>query len=251
MIQVVLIGSGNLAFHLHKALLKAPGVLLKQVAARNPDALHDFDERVPRVSRDGERAEADIYLLAGSDSAIGPVASRLGERSALLAHTAGGLGLEALDGAHRAGVLYPLQTFSRDREVDFTGVPLCIEARCTSDLLVLRNLAEALSPLVREVSGEQRKHLHLAAVFINNFTNHMVYLGEAVCREQQLPAELLHPLLRETWAKLETLSPFDAQTGPARRGDLKTQQEHVSLLQNSLHREVYKKISESIQHSYE
>jgi predicted short-subunit dehydrogenase-like oxidoreductase (DUF2520 family) len=221
------------------------------MAARGPEKLKDFDQGVPKVSLEGRLAEADIYLMAISDSAIEEVASRLGDRNALIVHTAGGIGLEVFGGMDRAGVLYPLQTFSMHRELDFREIPLCIEARKTSDLNLLRSLAGALSRRVIALDTEQRKHLHLSAVFANNFTNHMVCLGEAICREAGLPKDLLHPLLRETWAKLETLSAYDAQTGPARRADHKTQQQHIALLKDRLHREVYKKISESIQHSYD
>ena len=195
--------------------------------------------------------QADICLMAISDGAIGPVARQLARQGALLVHTAGAMGLEALGNIPRPGVLYPLQTFSREREVDFRTVPLCIETGNRDDLFLLRSLAESLSQNVVEIPTAQRRYLHLAAVFINNFTNHMVYLGEAVCREQGLPEHLLRPLLRETLEKLETLPAFEAQTGPARRGDRKTQEAHLSLLQDSLRRDVYQKISESIHQAYD
>ena len=251
MVEVVLIGSGNVAFQLHKALLKAPGVALNQVAARDTGKLADFDPRVPKAGLEEKLLPADMYLFAISDGAIGPVSRKLGLEDSLQVHTAGGLGLDAFGPVKRPGVLYPLQTFSRERKVDFQQVPVCIEAGKPSDLPLLRTVADCLSRTVVELGSAERHHLHLSAVFINNFTNHMVYLGEAICREQGLPEDLLRPLLRETCSKLEDLPPYDAQTGPARRGDRNTQTEHLSLLKDTVLREVYQKISESIQRTYD
>jgi hypothetical protein len=148
-------------------------------------------------------------------------------------------------------VLYPLQTFSRAGDVDFSEIPLCLETGQSQDLPLLRTLAESLSPKVFELKVAARRQLHLAAVFVNNFTNHMVFLGEALSREQGLPADLLHPLLQETFRKLETLNAFEAQTGPARRRDQVTQQAHLNMLTDPLQRELYKIISESIQQTYD
>ena len=250
-IRIVLLGNGNVAFHLHRALLAASGVELVQLVARREDAYSDFEQGIPRGILGGTLKDADVYLIAVADNAIEAVSGHLRDMKGLVAHTSGALGPEALVGISRPGVLYPLQTFSRDRDVDFSEIPICLETGRPQDLPLLRSLSEAISTKVFELEARARRELHLAAVFINNFTNHMVCLGQALCQNQGLPADLLHPLLQETFRKLETLSAFQAQTGPARRRDRVTQQAHLSLLGDPLQRELYKIISESIQQTYD
>ena len=251
MIRIVLIGSGNVAFHLHRALAAASGVELIQMVARRPGVFRDFDPGIARAILDQPIAKADVYLLAVADGALEAVAARLRDQDGLVAHTSGARGLDALDGISRKGIFYPLQTFSRQRELDFADIPLCIETSLPEDLPLLRNLAESLSGRVVEMDEEKRRQLHLAAVFVNNFSNHMVCLGETLCREIGLPENILRPLLRETFSKLDILSAYQAQTGPARRGDTITQQAHLGQLKDSLQRELYQVISESIRQTYD
>lgn len=221
------------------------------MAARRGDAFSGFEPGIPRTVLGRPLLDADVYLIAVADNAIETVSKHLLEKTGIVVHTSGARGLEALRGVSRPGVLYPLQTFSRVRDLDFGEIPLCLETGRPEDLPLLRSLAESLSPKVFELDASARRQLHLAAVFVNNFTNHMVCLGEALCREQGLPDSLLHPLLQETFNKLETLSAYQAQTGPARRGDRVTQQAHLSLLTDPLRRELYEIISQSIQQSYD
>ena len=251
MINVVLIGSGKVAYHLHKAMLNASGVALKQIVARSSQALRDFEASVPTADLNGAIKEADVYVLAVSDRAIAEVARQLPKRDALYVHTSGATDLEALGIHQRTGVLYPLQTFSKKRPVDFHSVPLILEVGHQKDLSMLEDLANALSETVLKLTAAQRKQLHLAAVFANNFTNHMVALGEEICRKQGVQKELLRPLLQETWAKLETLSAAQAQTGPARRGDRRTQEAHLRWLKDPEKEELYKLISHSIAKTYD
>ena len=251
MINVVLIGSGKVAYHLHKAMLGASGVALKQIIARSSQALLDFEASVPTADLNGTIQEADVYLLAVSDRAIAEVARQLPKQDALYVHTSGATDMEALGVHQRKGVLYPLQTFSKERPVDFHSVPLILEAGCDKDLSLLEDLSNALSNNVLKLTPAQRKQLHLAAVFANNFTNHMVALGEEICLNQGVQKELLRPLLRETWAKLETLSAAQAQTGPARRGDRRTLEAHLRWLNDPEKEELYKLISHSIANTYD
>lgn len=251
MINVVLIGSGKVAYHLHKAMLGASGVALKQIIARRPQALHGFEASVPIADLNGAIQEADVYVLAVSDRAITEVARQLPQREALFVHTSGATDMEALGEHHSKGILYPLQTFSKNRPVDFHSVPLILEVGREKDLSLLEDLANALSETVLNLTAVQRKQLHLAAVFANNFTNHMVALGEDICRKQGLQKELLRPLLRETWAKLETLSAAEAQTGPARRRDHRTLEAHLRWLEDPAKEELYQLISQSITNTYD
>ncbi len=251
MIRVVLIGGGNVAFHLQKTLHRAPGISLLQVVSRRLESLSDFEPGVPRANLSSPLEKADIYLLAVADQAIAPVSTLLKDKDGLVVHTSGANGLETLEGPRRRGVLYPLQTFSRKRALDMAAIPLCIETEHPEDLPMLRSLAEALSRTVVELPLDKRRHLHLAAVFVNNFSNHMVHLGQAHCRREGLEESLLRPLLEETCAKLGCMPAYDAQTGPARRKDRPTLEAHRKLVQNPLLRELYDRISESIQETYD
>ena len=221
------------------------------MVARRRDAFSGFDPGIPLGVLGGPIAEADVYLIAVADGAIESVAGYLQDKTGLVAHTSGARDLGALRGITRNGVFYPLQTFSRERELDFGEIPICLETGHPKDLALLQKLAGSLSQQVLELDVSARRQLHLAAVFVNNFSNHMVYLGEALCREQGIAENLLRPLLRETFSKLETLSAYEAQTGPARRGDAVTREAHLSRLKDSLRKELYQLISESIQKTYD
>lgn len=251
MIRVVLIGSGNLAYHLHKALLKAEGVALLAMSSRRAESLVDFEAVVPRLPLGAPHKEADLYILAVSDEAIASVVELYQGEDALFVHTSGAMGISALGSVQRKGVLYPLQTFSRDREISFETIPICVEAALYPDTALLTDLARALSKEVYELSEEERRSLHLAAVYVNNFSNHMLYLGEMLCKRAGLPEKLLHPLIGETFAKVKDLSAYEAQTGPARRKDLQTQKAHLQLLEKAFEKELYTMISESIRRTYE
>jgi predicted short-subunit dehydrogenase-like oxidoreductase (DUF2520 family) len=251
MLRVVLIGNGNVAYHLHKALSNSPVVSLEYLAARRPSGFEGFDPNIPRGYLADPLPEADFYLVAVSDKAVAGVARMLAPYKGMVCHTSGALGLEALRENARKGVLYPLQTFSRDREIDFSKVPLCIEAGNAGDARLLMRLAGALSGHVVEADSNLRKRLHLAAVFLNNFSNHMVHLAEALCQKEGLPDQVLKPLLEETFEKLRVMPAYEAQTGPARRGDRESMDAHLLLLDDPMTREVYRLISKSIQRTYD
>ncbi|MBC2840393.1 Rossmann-like and DUF2520 domain-containing protein [Robiginitalea sp. SC105] len=250
-IRVVLIGSGNLAYHLSRALAGAQGVALQQICARHPERLDGFPSSIPRVGLDAPAMEADIILLAVSDRAIGEVAAGVKNRDALIVHCSGAQPLETLGNSARQGVFYPLQTFTRGRALDFNEIPVLIEAGSDRDLKLLADLAGCLGMPSREADSQARLKLHLAAVFVNNFTNHMVYLGEQTCKEAGLDPAVLQPLLLETISKLGELPARDAQTGPARRGDQATLDKHRKLLKGHAGSEIYEVITQSIQSTYE
>jgi len=250
MTKVVLIGSGNVAKHLHDVFSVSETIELAQVVGRNEMVLKDFGNAVKTTTDFSKIEESDIYIIAVSDDAIASVSKKLGKTKGLVVHTSGGKSIAILQNHIRNGVFYPLQTFSKNRKVDFNKVPICVEANSDSDLKLLKELALHISEKVFEVSSEQRKALHLSAVFVNNFTNHLYYVGNRICEEHQLPFEILYPLIEETVHKLSDLSPRDAQTGPARRGDTKTVNAHLNQLKKLDENEIYALLSQSIQKTY-
>lgn len=251
MVSIVLIGTGNVARHLYDAFGNTDFFKVIQVAGRNRKALDYFKPRTATSTNFRDLADADIYIIALSDDAISTVSEKLIIKNKLLVHTSGSVHIEALPETNRTGVLYPLQSFTSDLPVTFKEVPICIEAGNGADLEILNKMASALSDRVYEISSEQRKSLHLAAVFVNNFTNHLYAIGEDICLENNLPFSILHPLVRETSKKIENVSPKDAQTGPARRNDTGTMEKHLDGLDNATRAEIYSLMSRSIRESYD
>lgn len=249
MCNLVILGTGTLSRHLYRAFSQAKGVNLIQLVGRNQGALREFPGDVPKTDDFNAIMEADIYLIAVKDDAIGEVSKVLSDRSGLVVHCSGTVEMEALETPNR-GVFYPLQTFSRDREVDFGELPICVEAEHAHSLEFLKSLAATLSNKVHEIDSQKRKKLHLAAVFVNNFTNYLYGVGEQLCVSQGLSFDLLKPLILETALKVQHISPERAQTGPARRGDQGTIQRHLELLADPRHKGLYALLSESIKNEY-
>ena len=194
--------------------------------------------------------EADLYLLAVSDDAIAEVSSSLHFEDKLLVHTSGSVNIHDLDRKNRRGVFYPLQTFSKEVEMDFKDVPICIETLDKNDLNTLKALADAIGSESYKISTEQRQTLHLAAVFVNNFVNQLYRIGHEITDIKNINFDILKPLILETAKKVQTVSPYMAQTGPAKRNDKKTIKKHLKLLDNEIHEDIYKLLTESIQRTH-
>ncbi len=250
MIRLGILGTGNVAKRLFEAFMVTGSVEVVQVVGRNEAALQSFGNGVPTSSDFSIIKDADVFIIAVQDEAIASVSKFLRNKKGLVVHTSGSVSMDILSPQERYGVFYPLQTFSRDREVDMRSVPFCLEAQHKKDMTLLKKLAATLSETMYEVDSEQRKAIHLAAVFVNNFTNHLFYVGQQICEEKGLPFPIFHPLIRETVDKIEHLAPYDAQTGPARRGDFETISLHMQRLKKSGMREIYKVMSESIEKLY-
>lgn len=250
MLKIVILGTGNLAKHLYVAFARAVNVDVVQVVGRNKDALQQFSEH-SLISNDFNAiADADVYMIAVKDDVIGEVSKHLSNKQGVVVHTSGAIGLKAIQHANK-GVFYPLQTFTKGKAVDFSSIPICIEAEEKQSLETLKTLANSISENVNIIDSEQRKKLHLAAVFVNNFTNYLYGIGEEICLEEGLSFDLLKPLISETADKILTMSPKEAQTGPARRNDIKSMEEHLELLNKKEHITLYKLLSQAIKQAHE
>ncbi|KIX22785.1 hypothetical protein SY27_02930 [Flavobacterium sp. 316] len=247
MIKVVIIGNGNVAQHLLKVMLKTDEVTIVQVFVRNKNNISHLITENRITSNYDEIEEADVYIISVSDNAIAEVASNLPFKNRLVVHTSGTSELSVLDNKNRKGVFYPLQTFSKSKVVDFSTIPICLETENESDYKTLEILANLISKKAYAISSEQRKSLHVAAVFVCNFVNHLYQIGNQICNENRVPFEILQPLIIETANKITELSPKEAQTGPALRNDTKTIEKHIEFLQNSNYQELYKLLTQSIQ----
>ena len=247
MIQITLIGSGNVAQHLIKAFSKSEAIEIAQVFSRKKETLATLIDYDKIVNDFEDLKEADLYIIAVSDNAILEVSRQLPFNNQLVVHTSGTSSIEILNDKNRKGVFYPLQTFSKNKDIDFSVIPICLEAENTFDFRVLDTVAKSISNAVFPINSEQRKALHVAAVFVNNFTNQLYQIGQEICEENQVSFEILKPLILETAEKIKTLDPVDAQTGPAKRNDSSTIEAHLKYLSNENQKNIYKTLTQSIQ----
>jgi predicted short-subunit dehydrogenase-like oxidoreductase (DUF2520 family) len=246
MISIVILGSGNVATHLISAFQKSNEIIIKQIFARNPSvSIPDFPQEKIIHTID-QLTDADLYIISVSDTAINEVANQFPFNDKLVVHTSGSMPIDILGNKNRKGVFYPLQTFTKNKEVDFKEIPICLEAENENDSKLLANLASKISNKIYFINSEQRKAMHVAAVFVCNFVNHLYQLGNDICTENNIPFEILHPLIEETANKIKSISPIDAQTGPARRNDTVTINSHLNFLNDNNKKEIYKILTKSI-----
>lgn len=246
MISITIIGSGNVAQHLIKAVSKSTNLELVQVFARNPESINHLLDSSKIISDYQNFKEADLYLISVSDDAIADVSSKLLFENKLVGHTSGSVAIETLDDKNRKAGFYPLQTFSKSKEVNFKEIPICLEAQNQNDLHLLKQVAKSISDVVLEINSIQRKSLHVSAVFVSNFVNHLYKIGNDICIENKVPFDVLKPLITETATKVLTLSPSEAQTGPAKRKDTQTINSHLDFLTNENQKDIYKILTKSI-----
>ena len=256
-INISFIGSGNLAWHLAPALDNA-GFVVKEVYSRNPRNAEALTERLyqaeVKATLDFSRSDSSVFIIATSDDAIKEIATEIIlPDEAFLLHTSGSQPLSVLQFAaiDHIGSFYPLQTFSKNKRIDFKTVPIFIESPDEATELLMMTLAKAISSNVRKIGSEERKALHVAAVFASNFVDHMLILSKEILERNSLSFDLLKPLIHETLAKSLALGPENALTGPARRGDLEILDSHIEFLQtDEAVAEIYKLISQDIINRY-
>ena len=248
--RITIIGSGNVATHL-AAAFKNAGHAIVQVYSRD---LHNasllaYHVRANAINELNEiDPETDLFVIAVKDDVIEAIAATLAKHEKLMVHTSGATSLETLL-AHteNAGVFYPLQTFSKTKEVDFNTVPVCIEGGNDDITSTLNVLAYTITQNVYRINSDERRTLHLAAVFACNFPNYLYYISQQLLAEKQLPFDLLRPLILETAQKVQENFPADVQTGPAIRNDEKTIANHLQqLAENPQLQELYRLLSQGI-----
>lgn len=270
--KIVLIGAGNLATHLGKAL-HAAGHDMVQVFSRtmqSAETLASLLDAEPLTDIAQVRDDADVYIFSVKDSALVQLVAQLcrheadglgedgavnalrkakkGEHERVFLHTAGSMPMSVFKGmAQHYGVLYPMQTFSKQREVDFSIIPCFVEANDEFAQKQIEGLAREISGRVYQLSSEDRKYLHLSAVFACNFANHCYAISQELLEEHGIPFDVMLPLINETAAKVHEMKPKDAQTGPAVRYDENVLGKQSKLLENHPHfKKVYDSMSKSI-----
>lgn len=251
--KVSFVGSGNLAWHLAPALDNV-GYPVREVYSQNPKhaaaLVGKLYEAHVNISLDFSASNSKIFIISVSDDALEEVAQKLIlPDEAIVVHTSGSQPLSILDdaGSQLMGVFYPLQTFSKTKKVDFKTTPIFVESENSDVEKVLTKMAKALSGKVKRINSEERKALHVAAVFASNFTNHMLTIAKEITKQNDLDFDVLKPLIAETLNKSLEIGPEKAQTGPAVRGDFEILERHMEFLkENPEMAEIYKIVSQHI-----
>ena len=248
--NVVIIGSGNVAWHLAKAFSEQ-NVPVVQVFGRNEGNLREISAETGIPYSTEHLAEADLYLIAVSDSAVAGVSEIISRPGALVAHTSGSVSRDTLRGNYRKAVFYPLQTFSKSKKLNYKEIPFFIDAENRNDETALTELAKKISSNVMSADDEKRRYIHLTAVFACNFVNHLYARSKEIADKHQIPFGYFLPLIDETTKKIHTVDPKKAQTGPAVRNDLPVLKLHESLLTDEEQLKIYRTMNESIKKMYE
>lgn len=247
--KIVFIGAGRLATHLATILYQQSYNII-QVFSRTLESAEllansissSATNDIAEITKDG-----DIYIFSVKDSVLESLIDKVPSNNGLWLHTSGSISINVFSGyTDRYGVLYPFQTFSKDRTINLKEVPLFIESAQNSDLTILEKFSKELSNKVFQLSSEKRKYVHLTGVFACNFVNHMYAISEEILAKENIPFDILFPLIDETTSKIHSMSPSEAQTGPAIRYDENIINKHLSLIDDPLLKEIYKDISQSI-----
>ncbi|MFY1048125.1 Rossmann-like and DUF2520 domain-containing protein [Chryseobacterium sp. GP-SGM7] len=247
--QTVIIGSGNVAYHLAKAFVKN-GVSLAQVFGRNETELQKISSELNVFYSTQKLEDADLYIICVSDHSVEDISKIISKKDCLVAHTSGSLPKEILVGEYRKSSFYPLQTFSKSKDLDYKKIPFFIETENSGDQKILTDLASKISENVMESTHKKRKYIHLTAVFACNFVNHLFSRAKEISDAQEIPFDYFLPLIDETVQKIHEIDPKSAQTGPAVRNDKRVLELHEQLLHDeSL--EIYKTMNQSIKKMYQ
>ena len=246
-----MIGAGNMATRLSVALAEK-GFHIAQVYSRTISSARKLATLLGEATACTDSIaevypDAQLYIFSISDSALPHVIDTMLPNNGLWVHTAGSMPMDIFaPKCERYGVLYPMQTVSRNKEIDWSEVPIFVEAAHEEDSNYIHAIASNLSQRVTRCNSEQRQALHIAAVFACNFTNHMYAIAEKLLREHGLDFDAMKLLIRETECKAEQMSPVECQTGPAVRNDNNVIEKHLSQLGNSHEAEIYRILSENI-----
>lgn len=250
--NIAIVGSGNLAWHLAPELENA-GHRVIEVYSRAPKNAKALQKRLYNAeinpSLDFSDSDAEIFIICITDDAIEEVAQEIVlPENACIFHTSGSQSISKLGYAatEDIGVFYPLQTFTKGKQITFEDIPILIEAENAHTSKILKKLSKSISNKVLSVSSRDRMAIHVSAVFACNFTNHFFEIAEKLLIKQGFDFDLLRPLIAETINKSLDVGPADAQTGPAARGDMETLDKHMEFLKGSEYQEIYRMITDKI-----
>ena len=255
MTKINIIGAGNVGHYFAKTLSNA-GHQVLCIYNRTISRANELASKCGSIATDDLIALpiADLNIVAISDDYISSISSQIGSLHGYdtpIVHTSGTLGLDAISKDFtQKGCIWPLQSITMNENFDEKTVPLCIDANTDTFSSSLMGISKSISSVVEHLPSSKKKHAHIAAVISNNFSNHLFTLAEKYCNEHDIEFDLLKPLIIESVLKIKRESPYQIQTGPARRGDLKTIEKHLKLLKDKNTKKIYKRISKSIIKTY-
>lgn len=229
MIRIGLVGTGNVAIALAREIRRHEAFTLVQLIGRDKNKIPKDLIDIPFSDQFNALPTCDMILIAVSDHAIQEVSNQLPLTDAAVAHTSGASSMDLLSNHKHRGVFYPLQTFSKQQPLTWSEIPILWEGNNKLVDEKLESLSQLLSPLAVQSDEKQRLSMHLAAVVVNNFTNHLYAEAHRFCKSKHVNFDLLVPLIEETTRKIKQLDPRESQTGPASRGDMQTVQRHKAV----------------------
>ena len=247
--KINIIGRGNVASQFVKKFNTIPKLKILHWYSRSFEKKVD-NNGIKRTNNLKDLKNADINFLMVSDDVVKKISKKITNKT-FTVHLSGIHNLEELNNKGGKGVFYPIQTFSKKKDVKFKNLPICIESDTKSNFLKLKNLIKLLEAKPVLMNSNNRKYLHLSATIVNNFTNHLYTNAKDICIKNNIPFVLFKNLINETTSNALSLSPRKSQTGAAKRNDRETINKHLELLKNNSFKKVYKTLTESIIKYYE
>ena len=246
MMKISIIGAGNVGINLFETLIKKKGLKIVSLFNRSIEKILSHRKKTFITNNMEEIKKSDIYIISTNDDSIEKVSNKLKGRGGLILHTSGSTEMKILSVHKDFGVLYPLQTLTRDKLCDFKKVPVCIEGNSTFNIKKLKKLVTIIGSKCYQVDSKQRLALHVSAVFASNFTNYLFSIAHDICAENKIPFEIFFPLIRETIEKIEKNDPSKIQTGPAIRKDLNTIKKHLNFIKSKNSKKIYSILTQAI-----
>ena len=246
MIKISIIGAGNVGINMFETLRKKKGVRMVSLFNRTIEKILSYKNKIFITNNINEIKESDIYIVSTNDDSIEKVSNKLKGRSGLIVHTSGSTEMKILSIHKNFGVLYPLQTLTKNKLCDFKKIPICIEGNNKINNQKLKKFVSIIGSKCYHVDSKQRLALHVSAVFACNFTNYLFSIAYDICAENKIPFEIFFPLIRETVGKTEKNNPSKIQTGPAIRKDLNTIKKHLNFIKSKNSKKIYTILTEGI-----
>ena len=246
MINITIIGTGRLSFHLMNEILNNKSLHLNQIYGRSKFRPKNITDEVEYVKKLDGLKNSDFYFIAVSDNEIEKISKKLSVNDGIVVHSSGTTDISVLSNHNHYGVFYPLQSFSYNRKLKFKKIPILIEGNTKKNLLKIKSLTKLFSKKVYTMNSKKRLICHLSATIANNFTNHMIMTAEKILNDNKINSEILKPIIKETFNKLNYITTREAQTGPAIRNDYLTIEKHLKELTDSDFLNLYKQITKNI-----
>lgn len=246
MIKISIIGAGNVGINMFETLRKKKEIKMVSLFNRSIEKILSHRNKIFITNNINELKKSDIYIISTNDDSIEKVSNELKGRDGLIVHTSGSTEMKVLSIHKNFGVLYPLQTLTKDKLCDFKKVPICIEGNNNINNQKLKKLVKIIGSKSYHFDSKQRLALHVSAVFACNFTNYLFSIAYDICSENKIPFEIFFPLIRETIEKIEKNNPSKIQTGPGIRKDLNTIQKHLNFIKSKNSKKIYTILTEGI-----